>query len=192
VIVLGFDQSPNGIGFAYGEPGSKPTRGYRENPDCGDAEGELEGYVYDWALKFYDEVRPDAIFYEQVVVRKVGFDIQVLYKQLAVVSGLRFAARQRGLGRQFYISYINEWRTWFHHGLRPQKHPVLSATEIWKDMALKECAARNWWTSQHDVAEACGIWDWGCQELDSTYRARSRVLRRRAEHVADEERRAAL
>lgn len=191
MIVCGLDQSPRGIGWAVGEPGSVPLRGYVENPNYGDNTARLGVYVFRWAVAFFTEHQVARIFYEQIIARRNGFNAPTFHKQARVVGGIELAAAELGMADHAYEVLIADWRREFHHGLSPAKGRG-DESEAWKALALKECAARNWWTEDHNVAEACGIWDFGCKCEDPTYRARARLLKRRAEHDADEARRAAL
>jgi hypothetical protein len=195
MIVCGFDQAPTGIAWAYGEPGSVPSRGYRENPDYGNNEILLGANVREWTSNHLKSCGAEAVFYEQIIIRREGINAQVTYDQFAVVMGINFAAFDAGLQHSTFMATIGKWRSWFHHGAHPSKGS--SQTDVWKDMAMVECARRGWLITQdpkiaHNVAEACGIWDWGCQRLDATYRARAKRLTRRVEHERDEARRAAL
>lgn len=192
MIVAGLDQSPRGIGFAVGSPGSVPLRGYRENPDFGDNTARLGIDVYRWAQGFIREHQVERIYYEQILLRKHGsFDAHVFHKQARVVGGIELAAAEAGLADDAYEVMVADWRREFHHGMQPQRGKGdLSAA--WKALALKECAARGWWTEDHNIAEACGVWFFGCLCEDPVFRARSRLAKRRAQHEQDEERRAAL
>ncbi len=194
MIIVGFDQSPKGIGWAHGEPGSVPKHGYRQNHDFGDNECLLFGDVHQWALEFLKSVGADAVYFEQIILRHDN--AQVLYDQFSVVMGINAAAFDLGLSKNIYMATIGKWRTEFHHGMRPIKG-TKDQSEAWKMMAMKECAARNWWIDAdpkiaHNIAEACGIWDYGCKCEDNIYRQRAKRAKRRAEHDADEARRAAL
>lgn len=191
MIIAAFDQAVVGIGWAYGEPGSVPTRGWQELPNYGNNTARLGKYVREWAIKFLKSTGAERVFFEQVIVRKFGLHMPTLQKQLKVASAIETAAEMVGLEDHAYEVLIADWRREFHHGLSPAKGRG-DESEAWKALALKECAARNWWTEDHNVAEACGIWDFGCKCEDPTYRARARLLKRRAEHDADEARRAAL
>ena len=191
MIVLGLDQAPRGIGWAYGSPGSVPARGWRENPDYGDNTARLRRDVREWAMTFIKSTGANAIFFEQVLVRMHGLHMPTLHKQFAVVGGIETAAEMLGLEDDCYEVMIADWRTRFHHGMRPQRGQG-GEGDAWKAMALKECAARNWWTADHNAAEACGIWFYGCLSSDKVFRARSKVATRRAEHAADEARREAM
>ena len=191
MIVLGLDQAPRGIGWAYGEPGSVPQRGWRENPDYGDNTARLRRDVREWLVTFAKSTGANAIFFEQVLVRKHGLHMPTLHKQFAVVGGIETAAEMLGLEDHCCEVMIADWRAEFHHGTRPQKGDG-GESSAWKTLAIKECARRGWWTDDHNAAEACGIWDFGCKCSDKVYKARARVGKRRAQHEADEARREAL
>ena len=193
MIVLGLDQAPRGIGWAYGEPGSVPARGWRENPDYDDNEELLLDDITDWLVTFVRAHKIERIYYEQIIVRTTRVNTKTTYKQFAVWSAIMCAARELGMPRHHCrITFISDWRAEFHHGMRPQRGHDGSESDAWKAMAVKECARRGWWTDDHNAAEACGIWDYGCKCEDKVYRARSKVATRRAEHAADEARREAL
>lgn len=189
MIIVGMDQAPRGIGFAHGPPGSVPVRGWAELPDYGDNTARLSGCVFDWATAFLKSVGAEAVYFEQILVRKFGLHMPTLYKQFAVVAGIEFAARQLGLHDYCYQVMVADWRTEFYAGARPSKNCDELST-AWKDMAVAECARRNWYTDNHNIAEACGLWDYGCKCADKVYRHRARVSKRRQQSAADEARRA--
>lgn len=190
MIICGLDQAPIGIGFAYGEPGSKPAFGWHENSDFGNATALLREEVWLWSVRFCKSIGAERIIHEQIIVRKFGLDTNVLAKQYAVVGGIEQAAIDLGLKHEVWEANIANWRTDFYAGLRPPKN-CDSESAIWKDMALKECARRNWFTDNHNAAEACGIWDWACKRTDKAYRLRSRVDKRRQQSERDAARQAA-
>ena len=190
MLVVGFDQAPSGIGFCYGEPGEKPTFGWHENPDYGDNTARLGKSVREWVLTFAKSMGAEQLYFEQIIVRKFGLHMPTLYKQFAVVAGIETACEMLGLQDDCYQVLIANWRTEFYAGLRPPKNSD-GESAVWKDMALKECARRNWFTDNHNAAEACGIWDYGCKITDKAYRLRSRVDKRRQQSGQDAARQAA-
>jgi hypothetical protein len=190
MIILGLDQAPSGIGWAYGEPGGKPAFGWHELPDYGDNTARLGKAARQWLLTLGKSVGVERIVFEQIIVRKYGLHMPTLYKQFAVVCGIETAAEMLGLEDECYQVMIADWRTEFYAGMRPPKN-CDEASSVWKDMAVKECARRGWWTDNHNAAEACGIWDWECKTVDKLYRARSRVDKRRQQSAHDEARRTA-
>lgn len=192
MICLGLDQAPRGIGFAYGEPGAVPKFGWRENPDYGDSEERLLDNVSDWLAQFIKSSGAERIFYEQIIIRTDRVNTITAYKQFVIWAAIMVAAKALNLPREHCsMVLISDWRKEFHHGMRPQRGSGAESA-AWKDMAIKECARRDIYTTNHNAAEAVGIWDFGCKCEDRTYRARSKVMKRRAEHDADEARRAAL
>jgi len=190
MLIVGFDQAPSGIGYAYGEPGSRPTFGWHENPDYGDNTARLGKSVREWVLAFCKSVGAEQVFFEQIIVRKFGLHMPTLFKQMTVSCTIEIAAEMIGLQDDCYQVLISDWRTEFYAGLRPPKNSD-SESAVWKDMALKECARRNWFTDNHNAAEACGIWDYGCKVSDKAYRLRSRVGKRRQQSAQDAARAAA-
>ena len=191
MIILGLDQAPRGIGFAYGEPGAVPVRGWHELPDYGNNTARLRRAVREWTSQIIKSTGAERIYFEQILIRTVRIHMPTMHRQFAVVGGIETAAEMLGLEDFCFEVMIADWRREFHHGARPQ-HGKDDQSEAWKALALKECAARNWWTEDHNVAEACGIWAFGCLCEDPIHRARSRLAKRRAQHEADEARRAAL
>lgn len=191
MIILGLDQAPKGIGYAYGEPGSRPVLGWAEIPDYGDNTARLGAAVRKWTINMAKSIGAQRIDFEQIIVRKFGLHMPTLYRQFAVVAGIETAAEMLGLQDDCYQVLISDWRTEFYAGARPPKNSD-EESQLWKDMALKECARRGWWTDNHNAAEAAGIWDWACKAVDPTYRHRARVDKRRQQSRQDEDRRNAL
>jgi len=190
MIIVAFDQAVKGTGFAYGSPGTIPSRGWQEFPDYGDNTARLGKYVRDWSIQFMKSVGGERVYFEQVIVRKFGLHMPTLFKQMTVSCTIEIAAEMIGLQDDCYQVLISDWRTEFYAGLRPPKNSD-SESAVWKDMALKECARRNWFTDNHNAAEACGIWDYGCKVSDKAYRLRSRVGKRRQQSEHDAARAAA-
>lgn len=190
MIILGLDQAPVGIGFAYGEPGGRPTFGYHPNDDYGDNTARLRKHVREWLVNLIKSAGIERIYFEQIIVRKHGLHMPTLHKQFAVVGGIETAAEQLGLLDDCFEAMIADWRTEFYSGGRPNKSAD-SLSDQWKAMAPPECARRGWLTDNHNIAEALGIWHYGCWCTDKIYRARSGIRKRRAQSAADEARRGA-
>ena len=182
MVIVGLDQAPKGIGFAYGEPGSVPSRGYHENPDYGDNTSRLTLHVYEWALQFIKSTGAERVYFEQVIVRTHGLHLPTLYKQFGCVAGIELAAAQMGIADDAWQVNIAEWRTFFYSGARPPKG-ANSETAVWKDMALRQCLEEGWMIADlnHNVAEACGIWMFGCACSDKKFKVARSVKNRRIE-----------
>lgn len=196
MIVAGFDQAPRAIAFCVGEPGaSNPRYGIRENPDFGDNTGllfvEIKKYWKPQILFW----KPRLVFVEQVLVRKFGFDVNVFTKQVIVQTALEVACAELKaeglLDVECYVAMIGDWRTAFHAGARPPKNAA-SQTDVWKDLARVECARRGWLIEDHNIAEACGIWDYGCEKADKVYRMRRERERQKIIMKRDNDRQAGL
>lgn len=192
MIIAGFDQAVRRIGWCYGEPGTTPTRGLKDLPDFGDNTQRLGRYVRDWAKNFLKGIGAERAYVENIFVRKHGFNMPVFMKQARVLLTLEDAAELAGLDADlgFWVVDISDWRREEYAGSRPTKGQG-SESEAWKDMALAECLRRNWLVDDHNVAEACLIWDYGCRHADTVYRTRSGVTKRRQQSAADEARRGA-
>lgn len=191
MIILGLDQAPVGIGFAYGEPGGRPTFGYKECQNYGDNTARLRRHVREWLVTLAKSAGVGRIYFEQILVRKHGLHMPTLHKQFAVVGGIETAAEQVGLEDECYEVMIADWRTEFYSGGRPAKSAD-SLSDGWKAMASPECARRGWLTDNHNIAEALGIWHFGCVCSDKVYRVRAGLHKRRAQSDHDERRRAGL
>lgn len=157
MIVLGLDQAPRGIGFAFGEPGAVPVVGYHSNPGFGDNTSRLSQHVYDWASELIRTVRPQVIYYEQVLVNLQRVEINTLWKQMAVVNSIELACAHLGMSDACFLVLIADWRRHFFNGRRPG-HTAAD----WKALALLECEHRGWPQDNHHIAEACGIWSYAC------------------------------
>jgi hypothetical protein len=177
MMIVGLDQSPSGIGFAYGEPGSVPARGYHELPDYGDNTARLGGAVRKWAVPFFKSVGAEIIYYEEIFKGEKSID--VIFKQATVITNLETAADIIGRPDDIYMVTCKEWRDDFFMGAKPTKPHDKSAQ--WKSMALAQCLRKNWLTDNHHVAEACGIWFRGCMLNDPRFRHAQKVHQRRAE-----------
>ncbi len=180
MIVLAFDQAPSNIGWAYGAPGERPVWGLKRNPDYGENTARLGKHVRDWALALIKSCGAERVYFEQIIVRKHGLHLPTLHKQFKVAGAIETAAEMAGLEDEAYETDIADWRREFYAGQRPNKGaPDLS--EAWKDMARVECARRGWLIEDHNVAEACGIWVYGCLISDPKLRRQHRIDVRRSE-----------
>lgn len=204
--VAGFDEAPSGIGWAKGSPGSAPERGYKELPWFGNNNLRLGRYVRDWTLGFIKANGIRNIYLENIIaratrVRKNGrwqpnYDHNIFLKQATVLTAIVTAADLAGLDLDegCYVVDVNDWREEFYAGARPTKG-MGPASDTWKEMAVAECARRGWYivetlhgAANHNVAEACAIWDYGCKHVDPDYLRRSALLKRRQQFDQDKAR----
>lgn len=180
MIILALDQAPKNIGYAYGAIGGVPTRGVRRNPEYGEATILLGESVYDWTVNLIKSSGAERVYFEQVLVRKFGLHMPTLYNQFMVANAVQFAALDCGLKHDVYDVDIADWRREFYRGSRPVKSKE-PETEQWKEMALKECLDRGWLVDDHNTAEACGIWWFGCLHTDRRSYNAHKVEARRSE-----------
>jgi hypothetical protein len=189
VIVLGLDQAPRGIGWAYGDGSSAPRFGYHECPDYGQDEVALAGHVFDWILTFGKSVGVEVIATEQILINTKRPNTTTLYAQFAVWSAINLACAPRFLNIEHAQVLVSDWRAWFLGSFPRPKHV---GTDFLKDLAMRECAARDLYPKTHHEAEAIGIWSYELQQRDPAYRARQKFQTRRAESRRDAERREAM
>lgn len=205
MIVCGFDSAPVGIGWAYGEPGSVPTRGYRPNPNFGDNTARLGWDIFEWSRIFLKTIGADSVFIEEIIVRKHGFQMHVHEKQMTVKLAIEFACATIGLQDFVRVVDVADWRNEFYAGARAPRATkqqreagIRVETDAWKQMAITECARRGWFISEimdrkinHNIAEACGIWHYGCCFVDKRFRIKARGDRSRQQMKIDDARREA-
>lgn len=178
MIILALDQAPKNIGYAYGAIGGVPTRGVRRNPEYGEATILLGESVYDWTVNLIKSSGAERVYFEQVLVRRVGLHLPTLYNQFMVANAIQLAALDCGLKHDIYDVDIADWRREFYRGSRPTKTKDDQSAQ-WKEMALIECADRGWLVDDHNAAEACGIWFFGCCHSDRrTYNSHKVEARR--------------
>lgn len=180
MMVTGFDQAAKLIGFAYGEPGGIPTRGVQLLPDYGENTARLGKYVREWVINLGKSIGVERGYFEQVLVRKHGFHMPTYRKQIRVADSIEIAFELLGLEDEVHEVDVADWRREFYAGARPTKGQDSEST-AWKDMALKECLRRNWLVDDHNAAEACGIWFYGCLHSDADLRRQHKVDVRRAQ-----------
>lgn len=169
MTILGLDQAPTCIGYAYGEPGGVPTRGVYRPPNYGENTARLGKNVREWAVTLMKSIGCTHVYFEQILVRRHGLHLPTLHKQFKVAGAIETAAEMLGLEDDCYEVDIGDWRREFYAGSRPTKGQD-AESPTWKDLALKECLRRNWLVDDHNAAEACGIWFYGCLHSDPNLR----------------------
>lgn len=180
MLILGLDQAPSNIGFAYGEPGGVPVWGCHRCNDYGDNTARLGKHVREWLITLGKSIGVERIYFEQTIVRKHGLHMPTLHKQFKVVGAIETAAEMLGLEDEVFEVDIGDWRREFYAGRRPPKNAE-SQSAVWKELATQECARRNWLVEDHHAAEACGIWFYGCCHADRRFAAGNRITKRRQE-----------
>ena len=178
MIIGGFDQAPSAIGYAFGEPGFVPTRGVWNPPNYGENTTRLLKDVRVWARALLESSGIQRLYLEHLIMRTHGFHRPTFYKQAVVIAAIESAAVDMGLLDEVYAVEVADWRREFYRGSRPTKTKD-DQSKQWKEMALIECADRGWLVEDHNAAEACGIWFFGCCKSDSrTYNSHKVEARR--------------
>lgn len=186
MILLAFDQAPKCIGYAYGEPGAVPVRGLHTCNDYGENTARLGRHVREFAVDLIKSSGAVRVYFEQILVRRHGLHMPTLWRQFKVASGIETAAELCGLEDACFEIDIADWRREFYRGARPPLKTD-SQSEAWKDMARRECARRGWLVEDHNVAEACGIWFYGCLHSDPATMRQHKIDRDREQHRRERE-----
>lgn len=164
--VLGIDAGSS-TGFAYGDPGTRPTIG-TIRLDSGMGPGRrfntLEGRIRN-LISVYEI---DAVFLESVWVPRDPTKIDT--KQLSLGFGwqtcIQMACEKEGLGsNRVHIIPPDEWRSMTLETTKAPKS-VIGASERrkWlKQAAMDACRARGWVVPNNDAAEAALLWEFGIE-----------------------------
>lgn len=163
---LGID--PGSVsGYAYGLPGQKPKSG-TIRLDSGMANGRrfttLEGRVRN-LIGVYEI---DAVFLEAPYIQTdpSKFDIQVVRLGYGYQAAILMACEKEGIGAE-RITLV-EPTVWRKYALGRGTAP--KGTENGRDWlkreAIKCCDSRGWSIKSQDEAEACLIWEWGCEQIE--------------------------
>lgn len=184
VMVLGLDQSPKGAGFCLGNGDGAPTFGYRSFPEFGNNEALLIREIRQWLTTLCKSSGVEAIFTEEVLAGR-PLNVPILLKKCCVYAAVATVAGD--LNIDDYAAPISAWRSWFIGGTPPKEFKG-AQRDWWKKKAILECTERNWYVENDHVAEACGIWSFGLQQIDPIYRHRARPDHRRAQSRREAER----
>jgi hypothetical protein len=188
--VLGLDQAMRHTGWAYyRKDAAVPASGTFELPYWGNEEGR---YAYEWWRWLIDFCRARSVthlFFEAMPGGKPNhFEPQT--EQLGQ-KGLFLLADMAGheLGIPSRMVAINSWRERFIGTSIAPPHFRTATRDVrrrwFKDQALKACAARGWFSVDHNAAEAMGIMDFGVCTIDPLYASRTDPIFRRQEAAAD-------
>lgn len=167
--VLGID--PGGAsGYAYGLPGQKPKSG-TIRLDSGFSNGRkfatLEGRVRN-IIGVYEI---DAVFIEAPYIQTdpKRFDIQVVRLGYGYQAAILMACEKEGIGpERITLVEPTVWRKFaLGRGNAPKDvRPHKDGREWLKHEAVKKCDARGWPIKSQDEAEACLIWEYGCEQIE--------------------------
>ena len=172
--ILGLD--PGGTtGFAYGIPGHAPKSGsIRLDSKHGNSRRycTLEGRIRN-IIAVHDV---DAVFIEGPFVpmdthdkegkRKPRFNPDVVILAYGYQAAILMACEKEGIGpERIHIVPPSTWRS---RVLKRTMAPkgTENSREWLKLEAIKACDARGWPISSQDEAEACLIWEHGCEEME--------------------------
>jgi len=189
MIVIGLDQAPNNIGWAYSsdDESARPVWGCRVNGQYGENEAALMRDIKPWLTTFLISCGADAVYFEQILVNVGKFNMRTLHAQFAVTSTIQFACGE--LGIDCYDVDVSRWRKRFlGRGNAPKWTAANDRTNWLKDSALRACADRGWLTDNHHAAEALGIMEFGlaCSSPAYARRTKGQAVRREISSVRED------
>lgn len=188
VIAIGLDSAPNNTGWCVlsDDERTKPVWGLFEFGGYGHNDQLLMQDVRRAVAGLLQEHKPDAVFFEQIVIDARHVDINVLYAQFSVVSAIQFACLDLEINARQVL--IASWRKRLlgrsnmpkHEGKRGKGRDWL------KEAAMIEAARLGVLAGTDHEAEAFGIADYGLATISTKYRLatkaradRTAVARRR-------------
>jgi hypothetical protein len=187
IRVIGFDQAPRVIGWAHGsdQHGEVPEYGVYGPGQYGGSDELLIADVRRFATRMIEKSQAQVVYFEQIIIRTVGFDINDTHSQFCVAAAVMCAAADAGL--PCYQVLISKWRHRFLGRANAPRHNGQnknSGRDVLKEMAQVEAARRGWLTTCHDEAEALGIWEYGLAHASKEYRDRTKADVARREFAA--------
>lgn len=166
--VLGID--PGGTaGFAHGKVGGSPINGIiRLPPKISPArrylimEGRVRNLIADNEI---DYVWIEAPFVQPDPAK---FDIKMVRLAYGYQAAILMACEKEGIPQEnVQLVEPATWRSYFLNTTRAPKHVPGDKTRDWlKDKAISVCQERGWSPKNRDSAEALGIWEFGCAQID--------------------------
>jgi hypothetical protein len=177
VVILGLDQAPTTIGWAYGTPGALQEHGLYGPSGYGDNDLLLIRDVRKFVRRKIEQSGAKIVYFEQVIINFRGFNANVTSAQYAVQSAVMCACDDMNI--DCFDVEVAKWRKRFLGRANAPKHNlsgnVNRTKDVLKDMAMIECLRRNWAPDNHHTAEAMGIWEYGCAHADKQYRGRTQL-----------------
>jgi hypothetical protein len=165
-IVLGLDQSMH-TGFCVGEPGAKtPKFGLWSVPDYAGNEGRTFWAFEKWLVNLIKSEGVTHVFWEGVwFPPQARLDTNKLFKLVSYANAIQAACEDERAGLSVPNQYVpvSEWRKVFNGTAK-------GGTDFQKQAALQSCLQHGWLTESHHVAEAIGIWFFGCMCVDKKFR----------------------
>lgn len=184
-IVLGIDQSLD-FGWCIGEPSSsRPEWGLLKLPRGSDDDRPVFRKVREFIRWAIVERGVTDVFFEQTFLADHQ-NMRAEFGKIGLASIIIDRADEFGDIEALQVP-ISAWRSRFTgHTRVPVGITIQSKRrEWWKDQAKIACADRGWLIADHNIAEAVGIWDYGCCCVSTEYEAKSAPLFRRRQFEVD-------
>jgi Holliday junction resolvasome RuvABC endonuclease subunit len=170
--ILGIDPGSSS-GYGYGLPGDAPKSG-TIRLDSGMSNGRrfatLEGRIRN--IISVHEI--DYVYVEAPYINPVKLDINAVRLSYGYQAAILLACEKEGImAERIFLVPPSEWRSAVlgvteMPGLRKKKAPGEQrdpgANREWlKQQAIMYCDKRGWPIRSQDEAEACCIWEYGCE-----------------------------
>lgn len=188
-MFMAFDQAPRFTGWAAGpaDPTAIPRWGTIVGSDYGDDDQMMMRDFAKDVEALLDRFKPEAVFFEQIVIDQRHVNLPITYAQFAIAATLQFVTMARGIPCEMVL--ISDWRKRFlgranmpkHAGKRGQGREWLKAA------AKIECARRGFLTDSDHEAEALGILDYGIASKSVDYRFKTKADVERRQQKARKE-----
>lgn len=184
LVVLALDIAKNRTGWAVGSPAwERPYWGVHEM--AGDWQRHEGRRLLEWRAFLSNTMNKYQVSYmamERLFVDVKNFDFNGTQPMLMFHAIALELAEERGIPTGDVS--IKTWRSHFLGSSVAPKH-VEKATPFWKELAVKAAAARNWYVTFHDEAEALGILDTVLAFKDPDYLHKTGAHVRRQEQRRD-------
>lgn len=174
--ILALDLSKRSTGFAcWGPADSVAASGFWELGSEFTSNGRVFAKLHQHMTELHRLGAIDAVFYEEPLDPRV-LSGHTNIDTLRVLSGLASHAQSWGEAMGCRIIRSVNMASWRRHFLG--KMPRATKTAQLKDLAIERCQQLGFRPAKHDQAEAIGILDYACEELQvMPYWRRDEILR---------------
>lgn len=166
--ILGIDPGGN-TGFAHGRLGGTPINGSIRLPSANSPARRyvlLEGRIRH--IISMDEITDVYIEAPFVQPDPAKFDIKTVRLAYGYQAAILMACEKEGIAQErVRLVEPATWRSYFLGTTRAPKTVSSDKTREWlKKEAVRVCEDRGWMPKSIDSAEAMGIWEYGCAQIE--------------------------